>query len=210
MPFESKSGQLFQVSIFPQDDNPHVVKVTFVPKHEHTAGPEQFIVTVDLRENSMNWEKTRDNPETLREEFEREVSVRMSMRAEWTNRIVDLVDDVDKCGSELGWSTRRIAYRVDDSYIGRHELPALVMQKDLCKVILQPVSRTPQGASGLVDLYLLPQYDDIASLYFYNNQWYVHYLFDNDQEVKTIREATSRPLSKDVLNDVLTEMAAHA
>lgn len=138
------------------------------------------------------------------------VSVRMSMRAEWTNRIVDLVDDVDKCGSELGWSSRRIVYRVDDSYIGRHELPALVMQKDLCKVILQPVSRTPQGASGLVDLYLLPQYDDIASLYFYNNQWNVHYLFDNDQEVKTIREATSRPLSKDVLNDVLTEMAAHA
>jgi len=210
MAFESKLGQRFQVGVFQQHDKPQVLKITFVPQHEHTAGPEQFIVGVDVSNNAMNWSGTRDVPREIQGELEEEVLRRMKARSEWIESIHALVDEVEKYTFDLGWSTRKILYELDDSYIGKHKLPALIMQKDLCKVVLQPVSRTPQGASGLVDLYLLPQYDDIASLYFYNDRWNVHYLFDNDEQVNTIREARSKPLSEEVLNDVLKEMAAHA
>ena len=42
---------------------------------------------------------------------------------------------------------------------------------------MEPVARSSPGIEGLVDLYLLPAYDDIASLYHYSGKWHVHYYF---------------------------------
>ncbi len=48
--------------------------------------------------------------------------------------------------------------------------PALLMQEGpSAGLILEPIARSAPGADGVVDLYLLPAYDDIASLYFYND-----------------------------------------
>jgi hypothetical protein len=56
----------------------------------------------------------------------------------------------------------------------------------------------------------MPSYDDIASLYYYNNQWNVHYMFTGAPTVGNILEAEAKPLTKATLREVFEEMKAHA
>jgi hypothetical protein len=76
--------------------------------------------------------------------------------------------------------------------------------------LLEPVGRSAPGAEGIVDLYLLPAYDDIASLYFSGGQWNVNYYFQGIAITGNIRETPGKPLSKEVLQCVLEEMRANA
>ena len=75
---------------------------------------------------------------------------------------------------------------------------------------VEPISPTPQGAGGLVDIYLLPALDDIASMYFYDDAWQIHYLFDEAPHVNNIREAAAKTLDQESLTEVLESMASHA
>ena len=65
----------------------------------------------------------------------------------------------------LGWSTRQIEVTLTDSQIGKYKAPALLLQEDAIRILLEPIGRSAPGAEGVVDLYLMPAYDDIASLY---------------------------------------------
>jgi hypothetical protein len=56
----------------------------------------------------------------------------------------------------------------------------------------------------------MPAYDDIASLYFVDGEWRLHYMFSGAPTVATIREAQSIALSKDVIRRVLDEMSSDA
>ena len=47
----------------------------------------------------------------------------------------------------------------------------LANREDTIEVALRPVSPLVSGAEGAVDLYLVPAYDDIASLYFESGRW---------------------------------------
>jgi hypothetical protein len=62
----------------------------------------------------------------------------------------------------------------------------------------------------VVDLYLMPAYDDIASVYYYGSQWNLHYLFPGTKPAATVRAAEARPLSKESLGEVLALMRQHA
>ena len=46
------------------------------------------------------------------------------------------------------------------------EVPALFLQKGPIMVLLDPVAYDASGAEGVIDLYLMPTNDDMASLYF--------------------------------------------
>ncbi len=98
---------------------------------------------------------------------------------------------------------------MSDSRLGAYEAPALLMQKETTRVLLDPIARFTPGADGVVDLYLMPAYDDIASLYLVNGEWRLHYMFP-PKSAATVRDAESTPLSKEVLERVLDEMTANA
>jgi hypothetical protein len=136
-----------------------------------------------------------DDPEVLREE--------------WLSRLADLTSMVKGWAEELDWSTRQIVKKMKDSRLGLYEAPALLMQKETIRVLLDPVTRFAAGADGVVDLYLMPAYDDIASLYFVNGEWRLHYMFSDSPTVATIWQAESCPLSRDAIARVLSEMSAH-
>jgi hypothetical protein len=53
---------------------------------------------------------------------------------------------------------------------------------------------------------LLPGYDDIASLYFREREWHIHYLFPRSQAVAAVEEAEVKSLSKETLAAVLEKM----
>lgn len=122
------------------------------------------------------------------------------------DKINTLVDQVEAWAKELSWSTRRVEKKLDDSLIGEHQVPALLMHEETCRILLEPIGRSTAGAEGVVDLYLLPAYDDIATLYYYNQRWNLHYMFADSKPVASVREAEGMPLTKEALAKVLAEM----
>lgn len=128
----------------------------------------------------------------------------------WLERLGSLVDDVQTWAAELGWDTRRTDKRMEDTQIGAYDAPALRLQRDFTRVLLEPIARSAPGADGVVDLYLTPAYDDIASLYHYGGGWHIHYRYAGSSAVATLRDAKSKPLSKETLGEVLEEISQHA
>ena len=107
------------------------------------------------------------------------------------------------------WTGPPVAWKkeLDDARIGEHRVPSLLMQEDTCRLHLEPVGRSAPGAEGVVDLYLMPAYDDIATLYYYNGRWNLHYFFPRAPEVAAVRNTEAMPLSKETFAKVLAEMS---
>ncbi len=63
---------------------------------------------------------------------------------------------------------------------------------------------------GVVDIYLMPAYEDIASLYLVNGKWQLHYVLPDTTADATIRQAKPLPVSKDALGRILNEMSINA
>ena len=64
--------------------------------------------------------------------------------------------------------------------------------------------------AGIVDFYLMPAYDDIARLFFYDDGWQLHYMFPGAPAVATTREDEPWPLSKETFQNVLEAMTRNA
>jgi hypothetical protein len=128
----------------------------------------------------------------------------------WLDCLGRLVADVQHWAGELDWSTRLISKKMKDSRLGTYSAPALIIQKETVRVLLDPIGRSAPGADGVVDLYLMPAYDDIASLYLVDDVWRMHYMFAEAPTVATMRDAESVPLSRETLGRVLDEMCRHA
>lgn len=132
------------------------------------------------------------------------------IREAWLRRLEDLVQTVRDWATEMGWSTRRIEKSMKDSVIGRYVAPALILQEETTRILLEPIARSAPGAEGVVDLYLMPAYDDIASLYLSNGVWQLHYMWPGTPTVNTMREAEPEPFSREILQRVLHEMKNNA
>ena len=212
--------QPYLVNIYDLDEPNGGLTFTFSPKvQQHARGrngaPQrvsQFSVTVRqlAGELSFDWSETPDEPGDAREEIQSEIETRMNIRATWIDRVTALVAQVEQWAKELGWATRRIEKKLDDSWIGQHRVPALLLQEETCRIILEPLGRSSSGSDGVADLYLMPAYDDIASLYYKGNQWHINFQFASTKPGATLSEAVSMPLSKEALEKVLTEMKQHA
>lgn len=212
--------QRYMVGIRETNGSPGTFRVTVVLKGLQQARradgeprrmPEH-VVTVRRAGNDLafDWSGSPDDPGPSRPELESEVRTRLDDRQAWIDRVVKLVAQVDAWARELGWETRRIDKRLDDSWVGSHVVPALLMQKETFRVLLEPIGRSAPGADGVVDLYLMPAYDDIASLYHYDGRWHLHYMRPDGRVAANVREAESRPLTRAGLRDVLAEMLSHA
>ena len=132
------------------------------------------------------------------------------LRTEWLDRLSSLMTLVGAWAEELDWSSRQIEKRMKDARLGSYGAPALIMQKGTTRVLLDPIARFAPGTDGVVDLYLMPAYDDIASLFFIDGGWRLQHMLPAVPTAATTRKIKPRPLSKEVLTQVLDEMIAHA
>ena len=213
---QTAQKQRYMVSVYEPEEAGGTLIFTFVPKglrQERGAGGAsnrvpQFVVAVrqDAIELTFDWSGTPDDPGDAREEIQTEIAARMEERSIWIKRVASLVGQVEQWAREMNWSTRRVEKKLDDARIGKHQVPALLMQVETCRVLLEPVGRSAPGAEGVVDLYLMPAYDDIASLYYYNDRWNLHYMLPGTKSVATVREAAAMPLSRETLEQVVAEM----
>jgi hypothetical protein len=171
--------------------------------------PLEAVAQVTDREVAVSWVAAH-GPEAMRDEFDRDVQSRVRLFGEWLGRLLDLVRTVDAWARELGWATRIVEKPMEDSQIGRFKVPGLLMQEGVDRILLEPIGRSAPGSEGVVDLYLMPAYDDIATLYFYEGRWNLHSASSKTGAVETVQEAPSKPLSKDTLREVLDELRQHA
>jgi hypothetical protein len=171
--------------------------------------PLEAVAQVTDSEVAVRWASAH-GPEAMRDEFDRDVQSRVRLFSAWLERLLDLVRTVDAWAKELGWATRIVEKPMEDSQIGRFKVPGLLMQEGVDRILLEPIGRSAPGAEGVVDLYLMPAYDDIATLYYYEGRWNLHSASSKTGAVETVREAPSKPLSKDTFREVLDEMRQHA
>jgi hypothetical protein len=95
-------------------------------------------------------------------------------RDEWIQLLRELVTQVDGWVKPAEWSTREIEKEMEDSVLGPYNAPALLMQRAFVRVLLEPITRFAPGTDGVVDLYRMPAYDDIASVYRVAGEWKLH------------------------------------
>ena len=91
------------------------------------------------------------------------------------------------------------------------EVPTLYIQKGATSLLLDPIGYNAPGAEGAGDLYLMPAYDPMASLYFEGGQWVIHYNIPSDPSMpQSENEAQPLPLTAGTINQVLNSIADHA
>ncbi|MCI0464287.1 MAG: hypothetical protein L0Z62_45715 [Gemmataceae bacterium] len=159
---------------------------------------------------TVRWVNAPTDPEATREDFEQDARGRVRTLHDWLGRLSCLIHSVEEWARELGWATRWIDKPMEDAQIGEYRAPGLLLQEGPDRLYLEPIGRSAPGADGVVDLYLMPAYDDIASLHHYDGRWNLHYLFPGTAAVADIRKAPAKPLSRESLQEVLAEMRQHA
>ncbi|HEY7423557.1 MAG TPA: hypothetical protein VH682_04875 [Gemmataceae bacterium] len=218
MNVKEKGLRGYVVAVRVVEDVREQLLVCFVPRvsqHEKDSGGKsgrapEFVARAftDGDKITVVWENT--PPSKARKERQEEAERRMVARLAWFDRLTELVLLVQRYAEELGWATKQIKKRMEDSYIGDYQVYALLLQKETTRVLLEPAGRSAPGAEGVVDLYLLPGYEDIATLYYYDDKWHWHYLAPGTPAAASGREAEAKPLSKATLRKVLEEMTKNA
>jgi hypothetical protein len=132
------------------------------------------------------------------------------IRDEWLKLVADLVATTESWAKELGWATRRIDAGIEDPEVGNHRAPALLLQENSTRIMLQPIGRAWPSTDGIADLYLMPAYDDIARLFSVNGQWHYFHNYPG-QTLGAPRDSDSAlPLTKEAFQGILHEMLRHA
>ena len=133
-------------------------------------------------------------------------------RTQFQRRVEALIKQVEQWVETHEWVTKTYPKKMRDVDHQVYEIPALFLQKGPIRVLLDPVAYDVPGTEGVVDLYLMPTYDDLASLYFEQGTWKIHYTFPRDpNETHSVIDAVEAlPLGEETINRVLDSIAAHA
>ena len=208
--------QKYMVSIYDDPTRDGSLRIAFVPKISsrlQASGPSsEFIVSVRWIGNELafEWKKPHTLDEEVRRELEDIARNRMTARHEWLERLNQLMSKVKGWAEELDWATKVVEKKMEDSEVGNYKAPGLLLQMETTRLFLEPIARSAPGTEGVVDFCLMPSYDDVASLYFYNNRWNVHYLFEGGPTVRNIIETPAKPFTKATIRRVFDEMKTHA
>lgn len=176
-----------------------------------SEGLPDYIVSVKGHdsETKFHWIKP-PKDEAARLEMETIARERVALRHRWLDKLADLVQKVESWAQQLDWTTKVVDKTIEDREVGDYTAPGLLLQRETVRLFLEPVARSAPGTEGVVDLYLMPSYDDIAGFYYYNRRWNVHYEFDGASAATNRLEHEAMPLSKATLSKLLGEMKAHA
>lgn len=104
----------------------------------------------------------------------------------------------------MDWVTRRIEIqREDDRLGGVYTAPALLMQHNANRVMMDPLARYGVGNDGNVDFYLMPAWDNVAVLTFKRGKWTIewHSSIPPGREEPPIAKG---PLTREVVHHALS------
>jgi hypothetical protein len=212
-----KIRRAYMITIRPTDDASY--RLSYVPRglmqsrgwNESPKGVPKYVAKAQLQDEEIRvtWENAPGGPEASQEDLDQDVRARVKALREWIGRLTPLVTSVQGWAEELGWATRHVDKPMREAEIGDFPAPGLLLQRDLTRVGLDPIGSATPGTDGVVDLYLLPAYDDIASLFYYDDRWNLHYMGQGTSRVTDIRDAESKPLTKKALQHVLDHLTTN-
>lgn len=119
------------------------------------------------------------------------------VRDEWVRAVEQLVTDVESWCRANDWPTRRIDKGLEESKIGEYVVPGLVIQVDFVKLMLEPMARFVGGADGALDLYRMPQYDNVAVVSWHGGDWQLRV------DTAGNPDGVVKPLTADVFTDFI-------
>lgn len=196
----------YKVSVSQAADGYHV-SYARKPRRRNGAEVGTFEAVVTAGDaDSVRWLTPPADRDVTAEVFERDALTRVRLLHVWLGELEELIRSVEGWAKELDWPTRRIDKTIDDSQIGKHKVPALLLQDGADRMILDPLSRQTGEYEASVDLYHMPAYDDIARLQGRDGRWEV---FERYSEVADPFSRPGKPLSRDVLREALEGMRRH-
>lgn len=134
-----------------------------------------------------------------------------AQRELFRDRVHSLIQQVQNWVEANEWVTKPYPKRMRDVDNQVFEIPSLFLQKGPTRVLLDPIAYDVPGSEGVVDLYLMPTYDDMASLYFKNGEWTIHYPSSADSAAAIPpAEWETLALNETTINQVLDSIVAHA
>ena len=131
-------------------------------------------------------------------------------RDRWRGRMDELVAQVAGWVERNDWVTKPYPKKMRDTDGTVFEVPSLFIQKGPTRLLLDPIAYDAPGTEGVVDLYLMPTYDDTASLDFVDGRWRIHYTFPDRPAMGSKGLPEVMELSETTINRVLDEIACHA
>jgi hypothetical protein len=131
-------------------------------------------------------------------------------RDRWRARVDELIAQVASWVEPNDWVTKPYTKRMRDADGTVFEVPSLFLQKGPTRLLLDPIAYDTPGTEGIVDLYLMPTYDDMASLDLVDGRWRIHYVFPDQSAVAGDGQPEVMELSETTMNRVLDEIACHA
>ena len=135
----------------------------------------------------------------------------LKSRDEFRQQVQLLVTQVQKWLDPGEWVTKVYEKKIRDIDHVVYTVPALFLQKGPVRILLDPVAYDAPGADAVIDLYLMPTYDDLASLFLHHGEWTIHYdPVGGANGMASIGEASARPFNREAINDVLNSMATNA
>jgi hypothetical protein len=162
------------------------------------------------RSAQVAWDEPPTKVEQDLVQFEADARQRVLALDSWLHTLDRLIKQLTEWLDDLGWSHRLIEKPLDDSEIGTHKVPALLLQDGATRMLVEPIARRAPRAQGVVDLYRMPAYEDIATFYFDGRKWQVRYAEPTESFGRDAGEAETKPLSKATLRSVLETMKCHA
>ena len=93
--------------------------------------------------------------------------------------------------------------------IGVYKAPMLLIQRWDVQLLLEPIARFVGGADGRIDLYRMPQYDEVAMILRKNGKWRLRYstAASNGAESADRLRAFNKVLFVQVVEAMLAENA---
>jgi hypothetical protein len=216
MDAQEKIRRSYMITVRQMDETTNY-RLSYVPRglmQERGAGgapkrvPE-FKATAQVRDDEIlvKWEKAPSDPEAAQADFDQDVRSRVEALRAWNERLILLFSDIRVWAEELGWATSNGDKPVMDTMIADdYRAPGVVLERGTTRVGLEPINSAAPGTKGVVDLYLLPGYDDIASLFCYDDRWNLHYLAKGTQATASTRDEVSKPLTKKAFREVLDQI----
>jgi hypothetical protein len=129
----------------------------------------------------------------------------------FAKQVETVVSDFEASLSARDWSMRRAPKRMRDEMGDVYSVQSLTLINGPVRLLLDPNGYGIPGADGVVDLYLLPPYDPVATLYLEDGAWFIHSPFPSALDaVENPTKWTRSRLTKDSISSTLESIVEHA
>jgi hypothetical protein len=101
---------------------------------------------------------------------------------EFASQVEWVIRQFEAVLAEMNQLARRDAKRMRDETGGVYSVQSLTIFMGPMRLLLDPNGYNLPGCDGAIDLYLLPPYDPVATLYLEHGKWFIHSPYSTAQE----------------------------